>query len=41
LRHFYDSWKKLKSYSKNFIDLIDFNSEAKQLFKGTINLGEK
>ena len=40
LRQFDNSCEKLKSYSKNFIDLNDFNSEAKQLFKGTINVGE-
>ena len=40
LRQFDNSCEKLKSYSKNFIDLNDFNSEAKQLFKGTINDGE-
>ena len=40
LRQIDNSCEKLKSYSKNFIDLNDFNSEAKQLFKGTINVGE-
>ncbi len=41
LRQFHNSCEKLKSYSKNFIDLNDFNNEAKQLFKGSINVGEK
>jgi hypothetical protein len=41
LRQIDNSCEKLKSYSKNFIDLNDFNNEAKQLFKESINVGEK